>query len=241
MLSQLLHLLQLLHARLFAMQAEVCSYRLNYRGKPIGSQTLSTYHQGRFAFLETKLMMQGPLGTANITQKSKLNRQFFESLSFSEETQEQGSKRNFQLVFDRESGLIQASKGSDKSSVPLIRPMLDPLALLYRIRYLKDKTHLRVPMLGKDVVVEHLMDTTLETNLGEKEASVYHVRPGENLVYIDKASPHLILMMTQRLEGQSVDAQIVKLSHEALKQNNPRSNRRSKRKSRRRKPPRQKP
>ena len=222
------------------MQAEVCSYRLTYRGKPIGSQTLSTHHQGRLAFLESKLMMQGPLGTASVTQKSKLNRQFFESISFSEDSQEQGSRRTFQVLFDREAGLIKASKGSDKSSVPLIRPVLDPLALLYRVRYLKDKALLRVPMLGKDAVVEHLMDTTLETNLGEKEASVYKLHPGDSLIYVEKASPQLILMMTQRFDGQSVDANIVKLSHEAVRNTPQRSNKRSNRRPKRRRPHRSK-
>jgi hypothetical protein len=199
------------------MPTEVCHYRLSLRGKPVGSHVLSTAFRGRTAFLEGRLQVQGSLGNAAITQRSKVHRQQFFSFSFEEETNAPGDRRQFQVTFDIEAGLVRASKGSDEASVPYVTSLEDPLGLLYHLRHLapEDGETLRVPMLGKDVTVERVGRTTLDTALGEQEAQAFALHPGGSYVYVATQAPHPILMMSQRVGGQVLEAHLVRIDEEA--------------------------
>ncbi len=225
------------------MPTEICHYRLSLRGKPVGSQSLSTRIQGRVAQLESKLTLQGSLGNSTVVQRSRVHQQWFYSYAYSEETQEKGSKRNFQVSFDPEDGLVKAQKGSkDKASIPRILPYVDPLGLLHRLRF-QQQAGGRIPMLGKTVVIEQLADSELDTSLGKRLARVYQLRPGGSLVYVDSEAPHAILLMNQRLDGQVLDAILTRIDTEEDKVLATPSRKRNsrKRRVRRRKTPNQLP
>jgi hypothetical protein len=197
------------------MPTEVCSYRLSVRGKPIGSHVLSTSQRGRLTFLEAKFMLQGPMGNVTVLQRSKSHRFNFHSLSFQEETGGRGDARQFNVQFDLETGLVRANKSGDIAEIPYTRPYVDPLGLLYRIRQLRvEEERVRAPMLGKDVVVERIRTLELDTTLGKREAYEYQLHPGGSYVYVDTSEPHLILMLSQRVDGQLMDATLVRVDEE---------------------------
>lgn len=195
---------------------EICHYRLSLRGKPVGTHMLSTSARGRLVFLEGKLTLQGQLGNVTVHQRSKSHRFQFHSLSFQEDSQSRGENRNFSVNFDADSGLIRAHKhGNDVASVAYTRPYLDPLGLLYAIRHMNpEQVQLRLPMLGKDVTVDRLGTTELETTLGQRQAYEYQLHPGGSYVYVDIEDPHPILMLSQRIEGQLLDALLVRIDQE---------------------------
>jgi hypothetical protein len=203
------------------MPTEICSYRLSLRGKPIGSYVMSTSLRGRLVFLESKLVLQGSMGNISVTQRSKSHRFDFYSLSFYEENVTRGETRQFAMQFDSETGLVRANKSGDVADMPYMRPFLDPLALLYRIRQLNaavtegERLQVRVPMIGKDVVVERIQTTSLTTALGKREAYEYQLYPGGSYVYVDTAPPHHLLMLSQQVDGQLIDAMIVRVDEEA--------------------------
>jgi hypothetical protein len=195
---------------------EICSYRLSLRGKPIGTHTLSTSPRGRLLFLEGKLILQGQMGNVTITQRSKSHRVHFHSLSFQEDTTSRGENRSFHVNFDLELGLVKAHKnGNDVSNVPYTRPFLDPLGLLYAVRqFSPDQDRWRIPMLGKDVVIDRIGINAIETTLGIREAYEYQLYPGGSYLYVDVEPPHPILMLSQRVEGQLLDALLVRIDQE---------------------------
>ena len=168
-------------------------------------------------FLEAKLILQGQMGNVTITQRSKSHRFQFHSLSFQEDTLSRGENRSFTVHFDQETGLIRAHKsGNDVATVPYTLPFLDPLVLLYAIRQLSpDQEHWRVPMLGKDVVVDRIGTSSIETTLGTRQAYEYQLYPGGSYLYVDTEPPHPILMLSQRVEGQVIDALLVRIDEEA--------------------------
>ena len=171
---------------------------------------------------------------ATLTQQSKVHRQQFFSFSF-QETISSPESRSFKVHFDIEEGLVKASRGSkDSASAPYLQAYEDPLGLLYHLRHLGDETHLRVPMLGKDVTVERVAETDLDTVLGKRLARVYRLHPGGSYVYVDAEAPHPILMMSQRFDGQLLDALLVRISDEPEKRREPNRRRRSRRRKRER-------
>lgn len=197
------------------MSVEVCHYRLALRGKPVGSHLLSTQLRGRTALLEARMTLQGSLGNATVIQRSKVHRQQFFSFSFEEETIASNDRRSFNVNFDIEAGLVQASKGTgDQASMPYVTSYEDPLGLLYHLRQLGPQEQLRAPMLGKSVLVERVGLTKLETVFGDREAQAYSLQPGGSYVYVDQEEPRLILMMSQRLEGQLLEAFLVRVDEE---------------------------
>jgi hypothetical protein len=226
------------------MPTEICSYRLSLRGKPIGSYVMSTSVRGRLVFLEAKLTLQGSMGNVSVSQRSKCHRFEFYSLSFQEETLSKGETRQFSMQFDAETGLVRANKSGDVSDMPYTRPFLDPLALLYRIRHLGvETTQTRVPMIGKDVVVERIQASDLNTvelitALGKRAAHEYQLHPGGSYVYVDAAEPHHLLMLSQRVDGQLMDALLVRVDEEA-DTTPPKDDRRNRRQQGRRRRPRQ--
>lgn len=197
------------------MPVEVCSYRLSLRGKPVGSQILRTQvlrHQVR---LEARLMLQGSLGQATVTQTSSLRVPAFSSQLFSETHRDSQERRHYQVMFDERTGLVRATSGKHSAEVPYSRPYGDPLGLLHLVRTLpEDEGARRVPMLGKDVVIERLPDSELRTALGLRTARAYALYPGPSYVFVDSEPPHPILKLSQRLESGLVDALIVKVGEE---------------------------
>ena len=197
------------------MSVEVCHYRLSLRGKLVGSQSLSTHFRGRTALLASRLQLQGGLGSGSVSQRSKVHRGQFFSFAFEEESETPGERRSFALHFDLEAGLVRASRGADTASAPYLTALEDPLGLLYHLRALPPETaRLRVPMLGHEVLVERVGERDLETALGARTASVYLLQPGSNYVYVDQAPPHLILLMQQRLEGQPLEAALLRVDED---------------------------
>lgn len=196
------------------MATEVCNYRLSLHGKPVGSHLLRTQKGQQQVKLEARLMLQGSLGQQTITQTSRLQAPDLHSLHFRETLQDRRETRTFEVNFDSESGLVTAKRGSsDQAQIPYDRAYQDPLGLLYQLRH-SQAQQLRVPMLGKDVIAERLGDVTLETALGERSAFVFALYPGGNYVYIDSASPHTILQLTQRVDGSLLEAFLVGVSQE---------------------------
>lgn len=225
------------------MAVELCHYRLALRGKPVGSQFLSVEERGAAALLDAHLALQGSLGNADVRQRSKTHRQQFFSFAFEEETRSSSGRQSFSVTFDAEAGLVRASRGGgDQAAVPYVQAFEDPLGLLYHLRQLgPEAARLRVPMLGKEVLVERLGDTELETALGPRRAYAYLLQPGGSYVYVDQQAPHLILQLAQRLEGQLLEAFLVRVDEEAArpqpeeKENRRPRRRRSGRQRRRRK------
>ncbi len=220
------------------MSVEVCSYRLSLRGKPIGSQVLRTQKRGRTVSLEAKLMLQGSLGQQTVIQSSRQFERGPHSLGFSEEIIDRSEKRRYELSFDSNSGLVKASRGpKDKAELPYIRAYQDPLGLLYQIRRLSTEVEQeRVPMLGKDVVIERLGATTLETALGKRQAQVFVLYPGGSYVYVDTEAPHYILKLTQRFDGQHIEAFLTKIAQEQDMPSDLPTPRANKRRTRKRRP-----
>jgi hypothetical protein len=202
------------------MAVEVCSYRLSARGRPVGSQTLKRSDRGRIAFLEARLLLQGSLGQGTITQSSRCHSQRHHSLQFREETQIRGEGRVYDVEFDVDEGLVVASRGrADRATMPYLRPYRDPLSLLAEIRAgataPRDETRLwRVPMLGKDVVVQRGADVMLDTALGARRARPFVVHPGGSMVYVDVAPPHALLKLVQRIDDGVVEGVLVRLHQE---------------------------
>ncbi len=198
------------------MPVEVCSYRLSARGRPVGSQTLKRSERGRTAFLEARLLLQGSLGQGTITQSSRCHAQRHHSHQFREETQVRGEARIYDVEFSADEGLVVASRGrNDRATIPYVQPYRDPLSLLDELRAAAgakdDGRPWRVPMLGKDVVVQRSGDVMLETALGPRRARVFVVHPGGSVVYVDVEPPHYLLRLVQRVEDGVVDATIVRV------------------------------
>jgi hypothetical protein len=162
-------------------------------------------------------MLQGSLGHTITTQKSRIDRSSFHSFHYKETSTQRNQKRNFEVTFDQRNGLVTAVAGkNDRASVPYIRPFRDPLGLLHEVRHLDSATDMvRVPLLGKDVVVQTVGEMNLDTVLGERKAYVYNLHPGNSYLYVDAEEPFPILKMTQRLADFLIDVLLVNLSHEA--------------------------
>ena len=210
------------------MTVEVLSYRLALRGKPVGSLVLRTLQRGRVVLLESQLALQGQGLSGGVAQTSRLRLgergEPPHSLYFFEETTDRGETRRFELRFDADTGLVRATRSANSAAgevaqVPYLQSYLDPLSLLHRVRHLAENidvtTPVRVPMLGKEVVVERLGDMPVETMSGEREAEVFSLRPGSAFVYVDKAPPHHPLRLTQPLEDAHLNAFLVRVDEEA--------------------------
>lgn len=222
------------------MAVEVNSYRLSLRGNPVGTHVLRTEHRGQTTHLDGRLMLQGSLGQVTTTQISRVDRKGKHSLGFREETERRGEKRLYEVVFDAERGLVRASRGSgDEADVPYILPYRDPLGLLHELRGLKANSEpLRIPMLGKEVTVLHLGITEVDTALGRRNAHAYRLHPGNSYVYVEASQPFTIVHLSQRFDGQLLDASLLKIAQEdampSRESERPRQGKRRRRRRRRR-------
>lgn len=199
------------------MPVEVMSFRLTYRGKPVGTQVIKTELRGRHTVLEGKSQFQGALGNVTVVQRSRSHAQRFYSLRYLEETQERNDNRKFDVTFDTEAGLVSAVKGpKDQASVPYLVPYRDPLGLLHELRALEEPQEgVAVPMLGKTVNVHFAGEVDLDGAFGLRRARAYVLHPGQSVVYVDVEPPHHILKLTQRLAEGHLDALLVKVASES--------------------------
>lgn len=222
--------------RLWAMSKEVCEYRLQLRGRPVGSYRVSTLTKQQLVHVEGVLELQGALGRKTISQACSLHKDSFESVHFSEWQQDGSQKRTFDVVFDRDQGLVTAQRGSDHASIPYIQAYRDPLGVFYELRHLQTQAQperLHVPLIGKDVVFEKVNDVTLETAIGKVNAHLYLCQPGGSYVYVEAGGSRTIVKFHQRLEGQVLEAILVKVGHEAEREGSDKRNRRNRRNNRR--------
>ncbi len=198
------------------MAVEVCQYRLTSRGRPVGSQTLSRSERGRVAFLEARLLLQGSLGHGSVVQSSRAHASRHVSQQFREETELRGDQRQFDVRFDTQQGLVIASRGrSDQATMPYLLPYRDPLSILWELRDAAkaewdDAAPLRIPLLGKEVVVYRAVDLGAEGPWGSTRARVFHLHPGGSVVAVDLEPPHRILRLVQRVADGVVEATLVR-------------------------------
>ncbi len=198
------------------MSVEVVTYRLTYRGKPVGTHVIKSEVAGRVRRMESRAGYQGQLGNAVITQRSRASAQHHHSHRYREETQEREGKRVYDVHFDSQTGLVHASTGAkDVATAPYIRPYRDPLSLLSQVRSLAGNSVTNVAMLGKDVSVQFAGEVDISTALGEKRAWAYVLQPGGSVVYVDVTGSNAILKMTQRLTEGHLDSLVVSVSSEA--------------------------
>lgn len=193
------------------MPVEVLTYRLEYRGTPVGRHVLRSEEQGRQAFLEARLDLQGSLGEARVTQLSRCHREKMTSYEFRERNQDRQGTRDFVVEFDGRDGLVKARRDrNERAEMPYLKPFRDPLSLLRQVRRLVDpQESVRVPMLGKDVLVEPLGDVTLETALGPRRAAAYLLQPGGAYLWIDRGPRAAILRFTQRVQNHLLEGHLV--------------------------------
>lgn len=218
------------------MSVEVCTYRVSLRGKTIGGQTIRTYQDAREVRLEARLELWGAWGEQTVVQQSELAYPSLLSRRFSEETHDRGGKRLFEVSFDAEAGLVRASRGpKDRAEIPYVRDYQDPLGLLYWLRQLVGTAtdtatstatstatgtetdtvgDIRVPMLGKDVVIERRGAASAETMLAEVPAELFVLYPGVSYVYVGTQPPHPLVRMVQRFDHQFLDVVLVRTEQE---------------------------
>lgn len=199
------------------MSAQVYSFRLSHKGKPVGTHVLKAQSQGRINLLEGRTSYQGTLGTSTVVQRSRSHATRYLSLRYQEDTNERAGNRSFDVRFDAEKGIVTATRGPrDRATVPYLLPYRDPLSLLWEIRGLDDATeHLRVPMLGKEVRVQRVGLAELDTPLGNRSARAYLLHPGQVIVYLEVGGPRTLLKFSQRLQDGVLEGQLVKVGEEA--------------------------
>ena len=198
---------------------ETFSYALSLGAKAVGSQVLKTSVTPRVTTLECRALFQGALGSHSLEQSSRILSASGESLYFSE-TDTSGEKHTFEVTFDTRSGVVQATRqlGTqlERTEVPYLRPYSDPLGLLHIIRGLGHGSALRarVPLLGKDVLVESLGEWPLETAQGERLTYGYALRPGPAYIYVDAEPPHALVRLLQPTQYGHVEAFLVRTVQE---------------------------
>lgn len=202
------------------MAVETCSYTLSLGHKAVGSQLLRTAVSGRTTTLEARALFQGVFGQQSLTQTSQLLTSSFESLRFSEEGDGREGKRSFEVVFDAKSGLVRATRQTpthtEHAETPYLRPYSDPLGLLHRLRNTVQggEALQRVPLLGKDVVIERLGECEVETAFGPRRAAGFVLYPGPGYVYVDVQAPHALVRMVQPTQHGLLEAFLTRLVQE---------------------------
>lgn len=202
------------------MPVESLTFRLSARGRPAGRLVLRSGERGRVTLSEARMQLQGALGNTTIVQTSRSHAARHHSLSWREEKEGQGDGRVFEVRFDPDSGLVTASRGRQNSaSIPYLLPYRDPLSLLRELRAFaateyRPDAPLRIPMLGKEVVVARVVETELEVAGQRRRAKGFLLHPGGSWVYVDAAAPHTLLKLVQRLDDQNLEALLVDVAEE---------------------------
>lgn len=202
------------------MTVETLSYTLSLGHKAVGSQVIKTLVTSCVTTLECRALFQGVLGAHSAQQSSQLATGSGESLRFSETTDGKGDKHSFEVAFDARSGLVKATRQTgtqvERAEVPYLRPYSDPLGLLHLLRGLEHGSVVtrRVPLLGKDVVVESLGEWALEMAQGERATFGYVLRPGPCYVYLDARPPHALVQLVQPTQYGQLEAFLVRTTQE---------------------------
>ena len=198
---------------------ETLSYALSLGAKAVGSQVIKTSVTPRVTTLECRALFQGALGSHSLEQSSRSSSAGGESLHFSE-TDTSGEKHTFEVSFDAQSGLVKVARqlGAqvERAELPYLRPYRDPLGLLHSLRGLGHGSAVRerVPLLGKDVLIESLGEWPLETAQGERLTYGYVLRPGPAYVYVDAEPPHALVRLLQPTRYGHVEAFLVRTVQE---------------------------
>lgn len=196
------------------MTVETCSYILSLGHKSVGSQTVRTAVSGRTTTVEARTQFQGVFGQQSLVQTSELHTRTAESLRYHEEIDGKDGKRSFEVKFDARSGLVTATRRlgsqSEHAQTPLMLPYSDPLGLLHRLRSAVQHEEvgdsLRVPLLGKDVMIAHLGESEVETARGRARAVGFVLYPGPGYIYVDAEPPYTLVRLVQPTEHGLVEA-----------------------------------
>lgn len=201
------------------MTVETCSYTLSLGHKAVGSQLVRTAVSGHTTTIEARAQFQGVFGQQSLTQTSQLHTRTCESLRYHEENDTKEGKRSFEVTFDAQSGLVTATRQlglqTERAETPLLRPYSDPLGLLHRLRGVVQNekvqngeagASLRVPLLGKDVVITQLGESEIETALGLRRVVGFVLNPGPGYVYVDAEPPYSLMRLVQPTQHGLVEA-----------------------------------
>lgn len=200
------------------MSVEALTYRLELRGKTVGSHVLRRQYRNSETYLEGRLSLQGALGNVAVTQLSRCGREDAVSFEFRERNEDQGGTREFQVTFDAEAGLVRAQRNADeRAETPYLVPFRDPLSLLQEVRTRRDtETPWRVPMLGKDVWVFPAGEEEIAWAGGPPQrAQRYLLRPGDARLWVARDEDRTILRFAQRVQDHYLEAHLMQRGVEA--------------------------
>jgi hypothetical protein len=194
---------------------EGCTYRLSTRGKAAGKMTITSGERGRVAVTIARMQFQGALGSSSRTHTSRAHALRHHSLAWREESEEAGVAP-FDVTFDVEAGIVRANRGrQDTATIPHLLPYRDPLSLLRELRAITaagdagPPLPLRIPMLGKEVVVVR-SEIGEVSALGERVAArTFTLYPGGGSVSVALAAPHPIVRLLQRLDDGTLEATLI--------------------------------
>lgn len=200
------------------MSVEALTYRLELRGKTVGSHVLRRQYHDDEVYLQGRLLLQGALGDGAVTQLSRCGRGDATSFEFRERNEDSGGTRDFQVTFDAEAGLVRARRNDDeRAETPYLVPFRDPLSLLQEVRAADAEAGpWRVPMLGKDVWVFPGPEEQLAGAEGtSRPARRYLLRPGDARLWVARDEERTILRFTQRVQDHELEAHLVRRGVEA--------------------------
>lgn len=200
------------------MSVEALTYRLDHRGKAVGSHVLRRQDDDDQTYLEARLKLDAGPHRGTVTQLSRCGREEPVSFEFRERFDGGGERREFHVVFDGERGVVRARRGRDeRAETPYVVPFRDPLSLLQEVRGRRDaEAPWRVPMLGKDVWVFPAGEEELAPEVGPPQpVRRLLLRPGDARVWVALDEARTILRFTQRIDDGLLDGHLVQCSSEA--------------------------
>lgn len=243
---------------------EITTYRLSHQTQKIGSYLLKSHLRAGKLLAEGSLQLKNFGETSRIWQQSEADATSFSSSNYQEINEGEGFTRQFQFRYDAATAMLYANRKlngeeEESSSQPALIPYSDSLALLYLVRSMSqhDITSRRVPMLGKDVVIERSQTATstastastaskgrgkLEPAKGldkkHYRAPLHHYRlcPGNAHIWVSSLAPYPIVKILQPSSQGKIEATLQHyrtrsgyLSRDGVRQRDKRRRRRAKR------------
>lgn len=238
---------------------EITTYRLSHQTQKIGSYLLKSHRRAGKLLAEGSLQLKNFGETNRIWQQSEADATSFASSNYQEINEGEGFTRQFQFRYDAATAMLYANRKlngeeEESSSQPALIPYSDSLALLYLVRSMSqhDITSRRVPMLGKDVVIERSQTAAspkpptkhnqLEPAKGldkkHYRAPLHHYRlcPGNAHIWVSSLAPYPIVKILQPSSQGKIEAILQHyrtrsgyLSRDGVRQRDKRRRRRAKR------------